>query len=425
MDRAFSVDEMSDQYWSSHAPPPPSEISLREEAELDQQSESVAASPPPRSKTLRMSRSSSEWLFQRYLQEAASPSDRDSEALRTEEAVETKEDFGVRNDRLPTDIPADSEQYQAFLKSRLDLACAAVALNWGANGKAQDSAPAASEVGSQASNSSQIKANGWDSLKSQDKDHVAAPAGASAVAAMSRKSGAQVRSTTSGSSGEQSDDDDAEGETETTQNMDPADAKRMRRYRNISMLSNRESARRSRRRKQAHLSDLETQVSQLRFENSSLLKRLTDISQKYNEAAVDNRVLKADVETLRAKVRMAEETVKRVTGLNPLFQAMSEITTTMGLPSSFSGSPSDASADASVPLQDNPKQHRSSHYDSSSTATARLQTTVLPETCAPQKSAAALVNGSGRSVSIQRVASLEHLQKRIRDGTTGGGSGDQ
>lgn len=40
----------------------------------------------------------------------------------------------------------------------------------------------------------------------------------------------------------------------------------------------------------------------MKFENSSLLKRLTDVSQKYNEAAVDNRVLKADVETLRAKV---------------------------------------------------------------------------------------------------------------------------
>lgn len=40
----------------------------------------------------------------------------------------------------------------------------------------------------------------------------------------------------------------------------------------------------------------------MRVENSSLLKQLTDISQKYNESAVDNRVLKADVETLRAKV---------------------------------------------------------------------------------------------------------------------------
>lgn len=70
------------------------------------------------------------------------------------------------------------------------------------------------------------------------------------------------------------------------------------------MISNRESARRSRRRKQAHLSDLETQVSHIRVKNSSLLKRLSDISQKYNEAAIDNRVLKADVETLRAKVRV-------------------------------------------------------------------------------------------------------------------------
>lgn len=44
------------------------------------------------------------------------------------------------------------------------------------------------------------------------------------------------------------------------------------------------------------------QVAQLRVENSSLLRRLADVNLKFNEAAVDNRVLKADVETLRAKV---------------------------------------------------------------------------------------------------------------------------
>jgi len=34
-----------------------------------------------------------------------------------------------------------------------------------------------------------------------------------------------------------------------------------------------------------------------------LVKRLTDVNQKYTDSAVDNRVLKADVETLRAKVK--------------------------------------------------------------------------------------------------------------------------
>lgn len=47
---------------------------------------------------------------------------------------------------------------------------------------------------------------------------------------MPKKIGSLVKSTTSGSSGEQSDDDDAEGDSEALLNMDPADAKRMRRY---------------------------------------------------------------------------------------------------------------------------------------------------------------------------------------------------
>ena len=40
---------------------------------------------------------------------------------------------------------------------------------------------------------------------------------------------AQLRPTTSGSSREQSDDDEVDGETETTENMEPANAKRVRR----------------------------------------------------------------------------------------------------------------------------------------------------------------------------------------------------
>ncbi|KAI4326531.1 hypothetical protein MLD38_031837 [Melastoma candidum] len=74
------------------------------------------------------------------------------------------------------------------------------------------------------------------------------------------------------------------------------------------------------------MNELETQVGQLKVEHTTLLKRLTDMNHKYNEASIDNRILKADIETLRAKVKMAEETVKRVTGINPLLLAMSNLT---------------------------------------------------------------------------------------------------
>ncbi|MQL92776.1 hypothetical protein Taro_025411 [Colocasia esculenta] len=79
----------------------------------------------------------------------------------------------------------------------------------------------------------------------------------------------------------------------------------------LRMVSNRESARRSRRRKQAQLADLELQVDQLRGENASLYKQLTDASHQFTDAATDNRVLKSDVEALRIKVKMAEDLVAR------------------------------------------------------------------------------------------------------------------
>ncbi|XP_073277914.1 light-inducible protein CPRF2-like [Primulina huaijiensis] len=414
MDRVFSVDDIADHFWSPHPPP----ISLHDE---EHHYHPAAASSS--SEAMRMNRSPSEWAFQRFLQESAAPDHTAAPNPKEDDVVEIKSNKSL--DGIPNpNIPVDSEEYQTFLKSRLELACAAVALTRAANGKAQESAITGRYNSSQAFNASQPgshvnhEASGQDSSKLCDKKD-GGPFGAPAPSSTSKKSGVQVKSTSSGSSGEQSDDDEAEGETETTQNMDPTDAKRVRR-----MLSNRESARRSRRRKQAHLTELETQVGQLRVENSSLLKRLTDIGQKYNEAAVDNRVLKADVETLRAKVKMAEETVKRVTGLNPLFHGMSEISS-MGMPS-FVSSPSDTSADAAVPVQDDPKPHYYHTPPNNHLTTAqdlRIQNGSMdnPVVENSRQSAAEAVgaNKIGRSVSMQRVASLEHLQKRIRWGGAG------
>ncbi|CAF2267313.1 BnaA04g27730D [Brassica napus] len=84
---------------------------------------------------------------------------------------------------------------------------------------------------------------------------------------------------------------------ETQINGDPTDVKRARR-----MLSNRESARRSRRRKQEQMNEFDTQAGQLRGEHSTLLSRLSDMNHKCDAAAVDNRILRADIETLRTKI---------------------------------------------------------------------------------------------------------------------------
>ncbi|GFQ03700.1 aig2-like protein [Phtheirospermum japonicum] len=117
----------------------------------------------------------------------------------------------------------------------------------------------------------------------------------------------QAAGDSSGSSQEQSDDDDLEIEAgPCEQSKKPSDIKRIKR-----MVSNRESARRSRRRKQAHLADLERQAEQLRGENATLFKQLADATQQFKDSTTNNRVLRSDVEALRAKVKLAEDMVAR------------------------------------------------------------------------------------------------------------------
>ncbi|KAG6750642.1 hypothetical protein POTOM_045150 [Populus tomentosa] len=421
MERVFSVeDNITEHFWSP--PPPPEDLS-------------------------KMNRSESEWAFERFLQEASAVTLDDNTSSNSSadktDVVQIKDHGNSNNNATskcsfsngtcataassfaaPAIIPVESDDYHAFLKSKLNLACAAVALTRASFVKPLDS-PATAESGSQASNTSHLgshapsKGNGFDLPRSQDKDGNE-PLGTPSLPSMQRKSAVTVKPTTSVSSRELSEDDENEAETELTENMRPTDAKRVRR-----MLSNRESARRSRSRKQAHLTELETQVAQLRVENSSLLKSLTDISQKYNESAVDNRVLKADVETLRAKVKMAEETVKRFTGLNNLFHAMPDIST-MSM-SSFDGSASDTAADAAIPVQDDPKHHfyqapnnPKTTHDSRPRGNNVLADISSVENVQPNPVPAAGVSGNkmGRTPSLQRVASLEHLQKRIRGGAS-------
>ncbi|KAJ6694158.1 hypothetical protein OIU85_004899 [Salix viminalis] len=414
MDRVFSEeDNITDHFWS----PPPKDLS-------------------------KMNRSESEWAFERFLQEASAATLEDNTSSNSSadktDVVQIKGHGNSNNNATskcsfsngtcataassfdaPASFPVESDDYRAFLKSKLNLACAAVALTRASFVKPLDS-HATAESGSQASNTSHLRSHapskgaGYNLSRSQDKD-ANEPVGTPSLPSMQRKSAVTVKPATSVSSRELSEDDENEAETELTENMRPTDAKRVRR-----MLSNRESARRSRSRKQAHLTELETQVSQLRVENSSLLKRLTDTNQRYNESAVDNRVLKADVETLRAKVKMAEEKVKRFTGLNTMFHGMPDISTMSML--SFDGSPPETSADAAVPVQDEPNHHfYQAPNNPITTHDSRPRgNNVFADISSVENVQPNSVSGNklGRSPSLQRVASLEHLQKRIRGGTS-------
>ncbi|KAF8048272.1 hypothetical protein N665_2582s0002 [Sinapis alba] len=286
-----------------------------------------------------MNRSDSEWALQRFIQESSAG-----------EAATAYGGVSVSGPPSPS-VPVDSDEYREFLKSKLNLACAAVAMKRGAFIKPQDSSGRSENGGAYASSASDQR-----SLASSK----ATPVVSSAITSGSELSG----------------DEEEEGNGET--NMNPTNVKRVKR-----MLSNRESARRSRRRKQAHLSELETQVSQLRVENSKLMKGLTDVTQTFNDAAVENRVLKANIETLRAKVKMAEETVKRLTGLNPMFHTVSQASTV--------SNPSDTSDSLDTSIQ-----------------------VTTPEISSGNKSKDLTGCKMNRTESMRRVASLEHLQKRIR-----------
>ncbi|KAJ6337022.1 hypothetical protein OIU76_006814 [Salix suchowensis] len=372
MNSVFSADDFSDPFWQSPPPPP----------------------PPPPATAPAMNRSESEWALEMLLQEVSGVSVSSSSASETHTAApsvlsqsstssippENGEDEVVEITKHPIHhhhhhpnfnrhpqplnrnlmAPTDSEEYRAFLKSKLDLACAAaVAMSRETNAVKPEVFSSLSEdqrlsardmsLGTQAfHNGADGGSPGIPALPTTQRKSDGGSPGIPALPTTLRKQEVQARQTTSGSSREDSDDDDLEGDTGTNENMDPADVKRVRR-----MQSNRESARRSRRRKQAQLNELETQVGQLRDERTSLITHFTDVNQKCDDAAVDNRILKADIETLRAKITMAEEQVKRMTGLNPVLLARSSMPNP-GMP--FVGGQVDASTNVAVPMQTNPHQ---------------------------------------------------------------------
>ncbi|MED6141080.1 hypothetical protein PIB30_099797 [Stylosanthes scabra] len=75
------------------------------------------------------------------------------------------------------------------------------------------------------------------------------------------------------------------------------------------MISNRESARRSRMRKQKHLDDLVSQVAQLRKENQQILTSVNITTQQYLSVESENSVLRAQVEELSHRLDSLNEII--------------------------------------------------------------------------------------------------------------------
>nr|CAB3455853.1 unnamed protein product [Digitaria exilis] len=194
-----------------------------------------------------------------------------------------------------------------------------------------------------------------------------------------------------------SDDDDMDGEVEILGFRMPTEEKMRRRKE-----SNRESARRSRYRKAAHLKEMEDQVAQLRVENTSLLRRLAVLNQKCTDATVDNRVLKADMETLRAKVKMAEDALNRVTGMSSSQPSRPILAPT--------------NADASGPILDNIINYLMNATDATTNNNfvPRMMAPALPQAELPVSGN----KGTSNDAMINRIAAhhavaVELLHKRL------------
>ncbi|XP_011042439.1 PREDICTED: light-inducible protein CPRF2 [Populus euphratica] len=423
MNSVFSVDDFSDSFWPS---PPLS----------------------PQSTAPAMNRSESEWALEKFLLEASAVSVSSDTNIAAQSALsqsttssippENGEDEVVEITKHPNPHPQrlgrnptnliDSDR--ALLKSKLYRACTAVAMSRESDAIKPEDFSSLLEDQRLAAGNVSLGTQAFRTGHGISMAQIGADGGSPGIPALptaQKKQEVQTRQTTSGSSREDSDDDDLEGDTGTNENRDPTDAKRVRR-----MQSNRESARRSRRRKQAQLNERETQVGQLRDERSSLLSRFTDVNQKCDAASVDNRILKADIETLRAKVKMVEEQVKRVTGLNPMLLAGFNVPSP-GMP--FVGGQVDASTNVSVPMQPNPHQFFHQPVHGITPAAPHLQRlnnsypdNLVPLATNPQTDNGTSNNGGMASMkltaggrSLGAMPSTQQVQKQV--GATGGPAG--
>ncbi|KAB5561347.1 hypothetical protein DKX38_006304 [Salix brachista] len=85
------------------------------------------------------------------------------------------------------------------------------------------------------------------------------------------------------------------------------------------MISNRESARRSRMRKQKHLDDLTAQVSQLRKENHQIITGINITTQRYLNVEADNSILRVQISELSKRLESLNDIIGFLNSNNGVF----------------------------------------------------------------------------------------------------------
>lgn len=73
------------------------------------------------------------------------------------------------------------------------------------------------------------------------------------------------------------------------------------------MISNRESARRSRMKREQHIKDLNDQVTYFRTRSSEMVQKINEIGQRYTVIESENRILRLHGEELKKRLELLEE----------------------------------------------------------------------------------------------------------------------
>ncbi|GFP85898.1 ocs element-binding factor 1 [Phtheirospermum japonicum] len=96
------------------------------------------------------------------------------------------------------------------------------------------------------------------------------------------------------------------------------------------MISNRESARRSRLRKQNHLDGLMAQVAELRKENQQILTGLNATTHNYMSVESDNAILRAQMAELSHRLQSLDEIVSFMAHPEPAAYGMADLAAGFG-----------------------------------------------------------------------------------------------